>query len=372
MKQILLFFLLIVVVLTTAVWVRYGGGKPYPDLTTTPAISSDALEEVLSYQEPIGNVAVSAQGRIFFTIHPESRPRGNRLLEYVDGASVPYPNVESQLRLFDTVLGVTVDRYNRLWTIDHGNHGLRQARIIAIDLDSNEIIRDHFLPKEVAPAGSYLQDLQVSVDGETVIISDTSYWRQAPAIVIYDVASGTARRVLQEHDSVSAENYRIRNGDREMAFLGGIATLKGGIDGIVLGPRWLYYAALTGSGLYRIELEELLDTSLTDEQLAEKVQRIGNKPLSGGLTMDVNGNVYLTDVEHSSIFIVGSDRKARTLLRSAQLRWPEALSFGPDGWLYVADSDMSELVLQPREHIHAQAPFKIYRFRPGNEGVPGR
>ena len=157
-----------------------------------------------------------------------------------------------------------------------------------------------------------------------------------------------------------------------MSFLGGIATLKGGIEGIVLGPRWLYFAALTGSGLYRIEIEDLLDTSLTDEQLADKAQRIARKPLSSGLTMDVNGNVYVADVEHNAIFIVGSDRKARTLLRSTKLRWPEAVTFGPDGWLYVADSAMSELLLQPREYIQAQAPFKIYRFRPGYEGVPGR
>jgi len=79
MKKILLFFVILIVVLTTVVWIRYGGGEPYPDLSSAPVLNSTAIEEVLAYPEPIGNVAVSADGRIFFTVHPESRPQGNRL-----------------------------------------------------------------------------------------------------------------------------------------------------------------------------------------------------------------------------------------------------------------------------------------------------
>ena len=93
MKKILLFLLVLTVLLTTFAWIRYGGGRPYPDLSTTPILNASDLEEVLSYPEPIGNVAVSAEGRVFFTVHPESRPQGNRLLEHVNGASLPYPNV---------------------------------------------------------------------------------------------------------------------------------------------------------------------------------------------------------------------------------------------------------------------------------------
>jgi hypothetical protein len=54
------------------------------------------------------------------------------------------------------------------------------------------------------------------------------------------------------------------------------------------------------------------------------------------------------------------------------MRWPNSLSFGPEGWLYVADSALSEVVLQSQEHIEDQGPYSIFRFRPGAEGVPGR
>ena len=60
----------------------------------------------VTYPEPIGNVAVSRDGRIFFTIHPEGRTQGNKLLEWVDGAAEPYPSGTVQPHLFDTVLGL--------------------------------------------------------------------------------------------------------------------------------------------------------------------------------------------------------------------------------------------------------------------------
>jgi sugar lactone lactonase YvrE len=372
MKHILLFLLVLALVGTTAVWIRYGGGAPYPDLSTAPALRSDSLEEVLEFAEPVGNVAVNRDGRIFFTIHPESRPIGNKLMEYVSGAAVPFPSGAAQAELFDTVLGVAIDRFNRLWTIDHGNHGLRPARIVAIDLDTNVVIREQSLSPDIAPAGSFLQDLQISADGRTLVIADASFWRKSPAIIVYDIETGDARRVLESHASVSAEKYMIRSQDRDMEFLGGIASLRGGIDGIALGPEWLYYGALSGSGLFRVKLSDLRNDKLPPGQLANRVERYSDKPLSDGLSIDVEGNIYITDVEHSSVFVVGAQRNLETLIKSPNIRWPDALSFGPDGYLYIADSALPDLILQSREHIEASGPYRIFRFRPGFDGVPGQ
>ena len=372
MKKILIFLLVLAVALAVVARVRYGGGKPYADLTTAPLIGADVLEQVLEYPEPIGNVAVSKSGRVFFTVHPEARPRGNKLLEYVDDASVPFPSIQQQAELFDTVLGVVIDRHNRLWTIDHGNHGMRTARLLAFDLDNGAVLHDHRLPPEIAPAGSFLQDLQVSADGRTLIIADASFWRMRPALIVYDIESGTARRVLEAHPTVSAEDYVIRNHDHEMSFFGGLVALRGGVDGLALGPARMYLATLSGSELNRDRLRDLRDTKLPESQLVKRIEKVSPKPLSDGLSVDVEGNVYLTDIEHSAIFVVGPDRELRTLLRSDDIRWPDALSFGPDGWLYIADSALSEVILRPQDHIRSQAPYKIFRFKPGIEGTPGQ
>ena len=372
MKNILLTLLVVGLAGTIVFWIRYGGGSPYPDLSTTPVLDESSLEEVLAYDEPIGNVAVSRDGRIFFSVHPESRPSGSKLLEFVRGAAMPYPSGAAQPELFDTVLGIAIDRYDRLWTIDHGNHGLRSARIIAIDLATNEVLHDQVLPAEIAPAGSFLQDLQVAADGNTIVIADASFWRKSPALIVYDVRTGNARRVLEKHASVSAEDYLIRNVDREMRFYGGIVALRGGVDGIALGPQWLYYGALSGSGLYRVRLRDLRKAALPAGQLAHRIERVADKPLSDGMSIDVEGNVYITDVEHNAIAVVVGDAGIRTLVRSTAIRWPDALSFGPDGYLYVADSALGEIILQSREHIDDAGPYRVFRLRPGVDGIPGQ
>ncbi len=372
MKSVLLFLAFLFIIAATTLWIRHGGGNPYPDLTRTAELSSTVLEEVLAYPEPIGNVAVSRDGRLFFTVHPESRPHGNKLLEYVDGASVPYPSLRQQNELFDTPLGIVVDRFDRLWIIDHGNHGLRSARITGIDLRSGDIVREQIFDQSVAPFGSMLQDLQVSADGRTIVIADASFWRKSPALIVYDVETGTARRVLEGHPSVSAENYVVQSGDHKMEFLGGMAVLRGGVDGIALGEEWLYWGALSGSSLYRIRLQDLRKQDLPASQLAKMLDRVSNKPLSDGFSMDTVGNVYITDVEHHAIFRVNPAGELSTVLQSRAIRWPDALSFGPEGYLYVADSALPELILKSNDHIKAQGPYRIFRFKPGFEGVPGQ
>ena len=172
----LLGLLALVAILMVVLHFRYGGGEPYPDLSGTPMFAEDALEVVVTSPEPIGNHAVSADGRVFYTIHPESRPAGAKLLEWVDGAPKPFPSDEAQ-SLFETPLGVVVDRQNRLWLIDHGNHATGVARLFAFDLTTGALVHDHVFDSSVAQLGSFLQDLQVDSTGKHVFIADVSFWR---------------------------------------------------------------------------------------------------------------------------------------------------------------------------------------------------
>ncbi|MGI9205474.1 MAG: SMP-30/gluconolactonase/LRE family protein [Woeseiaceae bacterium] len=374
MRNFLLFLLGVAVVAATVMRVRYGGGEPYPDLSTPPLLDATALEEVLSYPEPIGNVAVNGDGRLFFTVHPESRPQGNKLLEWVDGAAVPFPNGTVQPSLFDTVLGLVVDGQDRLWTIDNGNHGFGSVRLLGFSLDDGSLLHDHVFKDEIAPSGSFLQDLQVTKDGKNVFVADASVWRKKPALIVYDIETGLARRVLESHPSVSPQNYLIRNPIRDMTFAGGIVNLKTGVDGIALDAEneWLYFAAINNSELFRIAVQHLTNPALPARELENEVERFSRKPLNDGLSTDLDGNVYITDIEHGAIFIAGQDRELKTLIRSPKIRWADGLSFGPDGWLYISDSAIPELVLKSKDHIQARGPYYVFRFQPGHMGVPGQ
>src|SRR5262249_47195093 len=56
------------------------------------------------------------------------------------------------------------------------------------------------------------------------------------------------------------------------------------------------------------------------------------KTISDGATSDDDGRIYLTDPEHSAVVTVEPDRTLRTLVKDPRLRWPDGMSFGPDGW----------------------------------------
>ncbi|MFP2927978.1 SMP-30/gluconolactonase/LRE family protein [Pyxidicoccus sp. 3LG] len=353
--------------------VRHGGGEPYPDVTGMPLLPDSALEVAAVSQEPVGNVAVSSTGRLFFTIHPESRPEGAKLLEWVDGKAVPYPTAELQPKLFETPLGITIDRRDWLWTIDHGNHGMGKPRLLAFELATGHLAHEFIFPPDVAPPGSILQDLRVDAKGETVFIADLAFWRKRPGLVVYDVAAKRARRVLDGHASVSPQDFIIRTPIKDMVFFGGLAAMKGGVDGIALDPsdEWVWFAAMNHDTMHRVRAADLRDASLAAEELEKRVQAVGRKPLNDGLSADADGNVLITDVEHGAVLRMRPDGKLETLVKSPRIRWADALNYGPDGWLYVADSALPHLMLQPKAHMAANAPYYIYRFKPGISGVAG-
>lgn len=377
MKFLRNLFLIIVfaaVLLAIFLGFRFGGGQFYPDLSTTPVFPKSDLEEVFAFEEPLGNLAVSQNNRIFFTVHPESRPATNKVMEIVNGKAIPYPSASAQKELFITVLGMFIDNQNRLWTIDHGNHGFQAVRLLAFDLTSNTKVYDYEFSKEVGERLSFFNDLQVSPDGKTVYIADVSFFGKNPCLVVLDTESGKARRLLEGHPSVVAQNWIPKNKTKAMKFFGGLVNLKPGIDGITIDQagNWVYYGAMTHDKLYKIQTADLKNEALSAAELAEKVVEVGTKPLSDGLSIDTLDNVYITDVDHGSIARMSPTGQLETLIQDVdRVRWSDGLSYGGDGYLYFTDSAIPDQMLQSKKHMKAKAPYYIYRFKPEYGGIPG-
>ncbi len=360
--------------LVAILYARYGGGKPYPDLSTTPLIAAGQLETVLKYPENIGNLAVAADGRVFFTVHPESRPTGNKLLEWRNGAIRPFPSQEAQGELFDAVMGLKIDAQGRLWTLDHGQHGTGKTRMMAFDLATGKTTFDYVFPKDVAPIGSFLQDLNVDAQGEFVYIADVSFWRKQPGLVVVNTRTKESWRALTGHASVMPQDWIVRNPTKDMVFFGGILAMKPGVDGIALSRdgKQLFYAAMTHDTLYSVPVDAI-NTAQKSVTAAQSVKAIGTKPLNDGLSTDDQGNILITDVEHGGVMRMSPDGKLVTLIRDdVRIRWADALSFGPDGYLYIADSAIPDQMLQSKAHMQSKAPYYIYRFKPGIAAAAGQ
>lgn len=372
-KKRALLAVVILALIIGAVYLRFGGGKDYPDLTL-PNPSMPVLEEVMAYPEPLGNLAVSASGRIFFTVHPESRPAGNKLLvRETDGRIRAFPSEAEQATLFDAVMGLVIDARGTLWTIDHGQHGFRQPRLLGFDIKTGRVVKDYALHSDVAPMGSFLQDLQVNSTGSMAYIADVSLLRGSPGIVVVDLKSGEAWRALDKDPSVMPQSWVIRNPTRTLSWLGGLFTLKPGIDGIAISKndQQLVYGAMAHDTLFSVPTAALRRAEAG--QAALQVKALGRKPLNDGLSMDRENNIFITDVEHGSVMRMTPGGLLGTVVQDTRrLRWPDALSFGPEGWLYVADSAIPDQLFRSKSHMREQGPYRIFRFKPGTEGVPGQ
>ena len=344
------------------------GSDRLEDRSTAPAVATDRLEVVAELDQPPGNVAVTSSGRVFITFHPNAKPE-LKLAELVDGEPVPYPDERSQKERWRTPLSVRVDRQGRLWVLDDARHALAgRPTLTAFDVATGRVVHEHRFRRREARVGSMLNDFQASPSGQTIYVADTSFIARKPALLVYDVEAQIATRRLQRHDSVRNGPYRVYVDGQRIEVAG--TPLWFGVDTIALSRdgHWLYFAAVNSGTLYRIAAADLVDPSLDDEALARRVHAFAEITLSDGSSTDLDGGIYITDMERSAVHRVDPEGALETIVRDPdRLRWPDGLCFGPDGWLYITASALQDYVGQAgvRRHVRAHAPYHVLRVRPG-------
>jgi sugar lactone lactonase YvrE len=321
-----------------------------PKADATPPRARVVAESDLQWT----GVAVDESGRVFVN-YPNWSDRYVQavaeIIELPGGARVesPYPDArwnvwtEGQTAWRDSfvaVQSVHIDRQNRLWVLDTGRVSRaagRQACVYEIDLAHDQVRRVLPVPFEVAPEGSYLNDIRLTPDGRHAFISESGLG----AIIVLDVEAGTFRRTLADHPSTkgSAAKTPVVGGRPWVRRESG-EPLVVHCDGIAVSPdaRWVYYQAISENTLYRVPADALIRPGLDH---AGSVERVGTAPVTDGMIFDDDGNLYFSALEENAIIYRTPAGEFVTLASDPAINWPDSFAIHrPTGTLYFTTAQI--------------------------------
>ena len=342
-----------------------------------------ALETVATFNDAmLTGVTVASDGRIFINFPRWGDAVPFTVAELIDGKAVPYPNAKinkadasNPTETLISVQSVVVDPANRLWILDTAAPSFQAplpggAKLIAIDLETNSVVKTIIFPDNVALRSSYVNDVRFDLTkGREGIAYITDSSLTGPGgIIVVDIATGKSFRRLTGDASTSADPDFIAVIDGQ-EFMNrpkdGLATpVRIASDGIALSPdgTTLYYSAVSTRHLYSVPTAALLDHNIDEETLGRMVQDLGLKGASDGLETDEKGRVDGGDYEHNSIRVLDNG-KWSTLVQSNEIQWPDTLSVAADGFLYFT---VNQLDKQPSFHEGKdlrKKPYKILRIK---------
>ncbi|WP_020505504.1 L-dopachrome tautomerase-related protein [Lamprocystis purpurea] len=339
-----------------------------------------SIEVVAELPVNPGNLAVTPDGRVFATVHQFRRGTA-QLIEITGPASYrPWPDAAwngsfgSGPDVLNSALGIRVDRQGRLWVLDNGlgdpplmPH--QTPKLLAFALADGKPVYRYDFPPETGPAGSFLNDLAVDDARGFVYIADVG-GSQSPALVVLDLNQRRSRRftaspALQAEDVDLVVEGRVIGPRGED---GKVKPARIALNPITLSAdgETLFFGAMNGETWYQVPAR-LLREGATDAVIAAAITKAGPKPVSDGAATDAAGHHYFTDLGSNAITVLGPDGRLETLVQDDRLLWPDALSFGEPGWLYIAVNQLHRAPFLNGGVEGAVPPFRIMRVYTGQD-----
>ncbi|MFN1218859.1 L-dopachrome tautomerase-related protein [Chryseobacterium kwangjuense] len=309
-----------------------------------------------------GNVAVSKEGRVFATIHPLGSPR-LQLVEIINGKPVPFPSEKLQKNggkashdTFDTPLGILVDKKNRLWMIDMGLE-LGTTRLWSIDLKNNKIMEKIELHADIAPKGSFVQDVAIDEKNGWAYLADIAN----PGIISLNLKTKKARR-FSGHSTLQSEDVDMIIDGKVIDFGGKPSRV--GINPITLSDdrETIFFGAMNGTAWYQVPARLFRENS-DDQTIGNTIQKLGDKPVSDGVATDKNGNHYITNLGGHSISKLDATGQLSEVVKDGRLKWPDNVAISDDGYLYISVNQLNSTPAFSGEKDKGQPPYFIYRIK---------
>jgi sugar lactone lactonase YvrE len=319
------------------------------------------LTKVVSFAHQATGITAAADGRIFVSFPRWTEDTAVSVAELKDGKLVPYPDAAwnewrnarkdevSPADHWVCVQSVLADARGHLWVLDPAAPAMDKVvdggpKLVQIDLKTNQPIRTIAFDPTVAPQGSYLNDVRLSPDGLTAYLTDSG---AKGALVVLDLPSGKARRVLDGHPSTQPDKSVTVLYDGKPLRRPDGRGVEFAADGIALSTDGgtLYWQAIKGKTLYGVPTAALR-SGASDADVASQVRSVGdNGPADGLLISRHDGRMLVSSPQDDSVkwrdpSMAGSP--LAVLVHDKRLRWPDTFSEGPDGTIYLTTSHIQD------------------------------
>ncbi len=304
------------------------------------------LEALFQLPLPPAGLTIIPGGQYVLSVSFEGKPQNRVVQINPSGASSPFPTPTigqasaGESLLLDAVEGMQTDPKGIVWMVDNGRRSELPPKIVAWDTDHQKLHRVINLAPPAVLRTSLLDDLAVDSENGFIYIADPASGEDA-ALIVVELATGLARRVLQGHPSVipQAGLDLVIDGQslRTIRLDGSVADPDGGVNPIALDKKaeWLYFGPLRSPQLFRVKTEDLRNLKHTPDLLAGMVEVYSGKPICDSITLDNKGNIYVADLSGKAIGMINaSARQYQALVTDPRLLWPDGLCFGEDGKLY--------------------------------------
>lgn len=363
---------------------RQAPGVPTMNMPPSPRLE---IFHKFQTQMPVG-VTVTSKGRVFCSYPRWEDTIGYTLAEIRGGREIPFPrggayqqgHKTSKVNNLVSLQGLITDAQDRLWVLDTGTINQKPLtpfvpKLICYNTTTGKEDLKYRFPANIVPAGSYINDLRIDLGrgaAGTVYITDSG---KTPGLIVFDIATKTARRRLTNHPSVKTTPKFVPFVEHQPLYMrpkpGVVKPLGFAADSIAISPDGsrLYYAPTASRKLYSVSCAALVDGNQTDAQVAQTVVDLGEKGVADGMLEDRQGRIYTTNYEHNAIYRRSRSGIMELVVHSPDLLWPDTISFAPDGYLYIISNQLHRQGGYNNGKDRRVRPFILYRTKVNQQPV---
>ncbi|KAJ4395925.1 hypothetical protein N0V93_000141 [Gnomoniopsis smithogilvyi] len=337
---------------------------PLVSLPLCLAAIDPRVQVALTLDTPCNGVSTTPDGRLFVLYARVDGTQAQGLpevVEWINGTGVPYPNAQ-----WNSYAGPTSDaattliRVNsqrvgpdgNLWLVDTGSPGFGSPvilpegpKLVVVDIQTNEVARVYPVGN-VTKSSSLLDDIRFNLATGKAYLTDAG----AGALIVLDLATGTAIRVLDGDESTGAftpasgEGVLLRSSAGQPQFIEA--------DQLEVSPDagYLHWQPASG-GMFRIEtayLDQAFYNSSLATVLSTYVEPFALTPSTGGTAIDAEGSIYVSDPDRQAIEKVYANGTRTTLLQDERLLWVDAM------WI-----DSHNRLWMPAAQLNRGVPFSV-------------